>query len=99
MIPEKMEKSGNGGCCLWTGTGIFFLFSSFLWLLVTVFFLIGSLSDHFVCKTLENATTSELGQVADKYLNKILNENFEDTTLDFNLSVTNVLEQCRSDAS
>ena len=84
-----------GGCCLCTGTGIFFLFSSFLWLLVTVFFLIGSLSDHFICKTLENTTTSELGQVADKYVNQLLHDNIPD--LDFNISVSNVLEQCRND--
>ena len=86
----------SGACCLCTGTVIFFLFSSFLWLLVTTFFLVGSLSDHFICKTLENATTSELGRVADENLNKILNDNI-DVSFNFNLSLTNVLEQCRND--
>ena len=85
----------TGACCLCTGSVIFFLFASFLWLLVTTFFLVGSLSDHFVCKTLENTTNSELGAVADKYLNKILNENIDNINL--NLSISNVLDQCRDD--
>ena len=88
----------SAGCCLCTATVIFFIFASFLWFLVTIFFLIGSLSDHFICKTLENATSSEFGPVADKYLNKILNENFDNTS-NFNLSITNILDQCRNDSS
>ena len=46
-----------------------------------------------------DATSSELGQVADKYLNEILNDNFNSTTVDFNISVTNILDQCRNDSS
>lgn len=55
------------------------------------------MSDHFICKTLENTTTSELGQVADKYLNQLLHENIPEISSDFNISVSNVLEQCRND--
>merc|ERR1711971_1061855 len=93
---KNQEKFINGACCLCTGTVIFFLFSSFLRLLVTTFFLVGSLSDYFICKTLENATASELGRVADENLNKVLNDNI-DVSFNFNLSLTNVLEQCRND--
>ena len=38
----------------------------------------------------------ELGRVADENLNKILNDNI-DVSFNFNLSLTNVLEQCRND--
>ena len=51
----------TGACCLCTGTVIFFIFGFFLWLVATVFFTVGSLNDHFVCKLLEDPSNSELG--------------------------------------
>ena len=64
----------TGAYCLCTGTAIFFIFSSLLWLLATTFFLAGSLSDHLACKLLKEPSESELGSWLDKFINKNLND-------------------------
>ena len=91
----------TGGCCLCTGSVIFFLISSVVWLMVTVFFLIGSLSDHFVCETLADPSNSELGSWIDEYANQILNTEFDGVNMSqpFNLSISNIIDECRNDSS
>ncbi len=89
----------TGGCCLCTGTAIFFIFSSILWFITVVFFLIGSLSDHLVCKTFQDPNGSELSSWTNSYMNDFLNENFLPKNGRFNLSLGGILEDCRRNQS
>ena len=91
-----------GACCICSSSFIFFLLSSILWLLVTVFFTFGALSDHFVCKTLEDPSNSELGNWTDKYLQQLLNDTFSETDLghyESDISISGIIESCQSGSS
>ena len=91
-----------GACCLCSSSVIFFILSSILWLLVTVFFAFGALSDHFVCKTLEDPSNSELGEWTDKYLQQLLNESFSDTEFGYyngSINVSGIIESCQAGKS
>ena len=84
----------TGACCLCTGTVIFFIFGFILWLIATVFFTVGSLNDHLVCKLLEDPSDSELGGWMDQVINNQLNSTFDTP---FNMTLSGILEDCRND--
>jgi hypothetical protein len=96
-----------GGTCLCCGTSIFFFFSTILWLMATIFFLAGALSDHLVCTTLKDPANAELGFWIDNFINDTVNAAINTTITDggdedhqqANITFQGILDRCSDDQS
>ena len=69
---------------------------AFLWLLATIFMVVGSLTDHLLCTTLQDPASSEIVPYIDQLLNEGIGDAFNSTS---NLTLPGILDDCRQDKS
>lgn len=85
----------SGGTCLCTGSCIFFLFSAFLWLFVTLFFIVGASVEHLGCRTMADPSNSELGFLLEEVINDAIHESLDNSNLtQVNFTLSTILDEC-----
>ena len=99
VLAGVCSRDGKSSCAsssLCIFMSLFSLFAIFLFLLCTLLFTVGSLSQKIVCDTLDDPRESQLVAVMDNILNDLLNEAFNDTSLEesheFNISFADIID-------
>ena len=90
----------SGAHCLCGSNSIILVFGVLLWLITTLLFLIGGMSDKLVCQTLKDPSSSEIYEAASDAFNTFLHdtlsiEEIENATFEFD----KIIDSCAEDGS
>ena len=92
------RRAGSG--CLCGSNSILLTFGFFLWIITTLLFLIGGISDKLVCQTLEHPNSSELYNATNAAFDSLFHDILGiDDIANETFSYDEIIESCKNDGS
>ena len=97
---EGRRSQKGAACCLWSSISLILIFGCFLWLMTTLLFVIGGLSDKLICQTLEDPRKSEIYNATNLAFDRILHDVLDIKEIEnIKFQYDEIINSCKDDIS